>query len=101
MDLLYQRYASPFSFIDGMIQTGQFTEFVVDFWKATNEEEDDKATWEFFLHRVWEGSFSDFKERLKNDQKNQTMSEETKETTVKQSLDILKNFKPAKNGGEA
>ena len=101
MDSLFKRYASPFSFIDGMILSGQFTEFVEDFYKTTNEEEDDKATWEFYLHRVWEGTFNDFKAGLKNDQKNQSMTEETKEATIKQSMYILKNFNPAQNGGEA
>ena len=40
MDLLFQRYASPFLFVDGMIQTGRFAEFVIEFIKTTNQEKE-------------------------------------------------------------
>lgn len=100
MDLLYQRYASPFSFIDGMILTGRFGEFVENFVQTINEEKEEKNTWDFWLHRVWEGSFAEFKERLRIDNENQNMSKGTIETTVQDSLNILKNFNPQNEGGE-
>lgn len=98
MDLLYQRYASPFSFMDGMISTGRFTEFVEDFVKMVSKEKEDKLDWEYFLHKVYDMSFNEFKEEIKTNKENQEMSEQTIETTVKNSLDILKNFKPAEGG---
>lgn len=94
MDLLFKRYASPFSFVDGMIKTGRFCEFINKFVKTTNEEKDEAKLWEFWLHKVHSKTYNDFKEELKTDSQNQTMSKETIEATVQSSLDILKTFKP-------
>ena len=98
MDLLFKRYASPFLFVDGMIQTGRFHDFVVDFIKTINQEEEDKLDWEFFLHKVWEGTFQEFKDDIKTNKQNQSMSARTIETTVQDSMNILKNFTPDKGG---
>ena len=94
MDLLYQRYASPFSFVDGMIQTCRFSEFVDSFLEKVGKEKEEKLDWEYFLHKVWEGSYQEFKEEIKVNKQNQNMSKRTIETTVQDSLDILKNFSP-------
>jgi hypothetical protein len=101
MDTLFKRYACPFVFVDGVLQTGDFSDFVEEFCKTVVDEENEKITWEFYLNKVWKGSFTEFQESLKNDQQNRNMSEETKEATVKKSLEILHNFKPAENGGES
>ena len=100
MDQLYQRYADPFPFMDGMIQTGLFCEFVETFIKTISEEKEERHQWEFFLHKVWEGTFSDFKESLEINKQNQAMSEQTMETTIKDSMNILKNFNPETGGEE-
>ena len=100
MDQLYQRYADPFPFMDGMIQTGRFSEFVRRFFETHFNEREEKVNWEYFLHKVWEGSYTEFKEEMKNTRQNQQMSERTKETTIKDSMNILKNFKPITAGGE-
>lgn len=94
MDLLFSRYASPFLFINGMLQTGRFTYFVENLVKKDNEEKEDKALWEYYLNRPVEGSFKEFKEELRNDRNNASLSANDIETTVKNSLDILKNFNP-------
>lgn len=98
MDLLFKRYASPFLFIDGMIQTGRFTEFVDSITSTVNKENEDKHLWEYFLFRVWEGSFNDFREGLENDKKDAALSVNDIETTVQNSLNILKNFNPDQKG---
>ena len=98
MDLLYQRYASPFSFVDGMLQAGRFSEFVVEIWNTAQKEKDEQTLWEYYLHKVWEGSFDDFKEGLRQDIANQNMSEQSIETTVKKSLEILGSFTPKERG---
>lgn len=98
MDLLSKRYASPCFFLNGMIQTGRLDEFVNDFMQITNDETEEQVNWEFYLHKVVEGSFKDFIEELKTDKENKNMSKRTIETTVKNSLDILQNFKPEKGG---
>ncbi len=99
MDLLFKRYASPFSFMDGMIQTNRFDDFVYNFINTTNKEKEDKINWEFYLHKVWEGSFSDFKTELDVSRENQEMSERAIETTVQHSQNILNMFNPDEQGG--
>lgn len=94
MDLLFKRYASPFLFIDGMLQTGRFAAFVDDFIKTTNKEKEDQVNWEYYLHRVMEGSFNDFVQSMKNTDNDKNLSEATIETTVQYSLNLLNNFKP-------
>ena len=101
MDLLFKRYANPFPFVDGMIQTGRFSEFVRQFLEKAHSEREEETTWEFWLHKVFEGSFADFKAGMDNDKKNQQMSGKTMETTIKESMNILKNFNPEQDGGEA
>ena len=105
MDLLYQRYASPFSFIEGMILTGRFSEFVTDFIHTTNQETEDKNKekemqfhWELWLHRIFDKGFKDYMDEIKNTQNDQKMSDGTIETTIQNSMNILNNFNPEKDG---
>jgi hypothetical protein len=95
MDLLFKRYASPFSFIDGMMQSGRFDEFVVELVNTVNKEKENESLWEFYLHKVnSETSFKDFVEEVETDNKNQSMTEEDKASTVNMAMDILNNFIP-------
>ncbi len=98
MDLLFKRYASPFLFIDGMIQAGRFTEFVENFVACSNKEKEEKHLWEYYLFREWERSFNDFKESVENDSKNAALSVDDIETTIQNSINILQNFNPEKKG---
>lgn len=100
MDLLFKRYANPFPFMDGMIQTGRFSEFVQQVLEKTISEREDQTAWEFWLHKVWDGSFADFKNEMDNNKKNQQMSKSTMEATIKESMNILKNFNPIEKGGD-
>ena len=100
MDQLFVRYADPFSFINGMIRTGRFEEFVLSFIKTINEEKEDETQWQFFLHKVFDGSFADFKNGLKVRTDNQNLSTRTIETTINDSMKILQKLSPEK-GGEA
>ena len=94
MDMLYQRYSCPFSFVEEMIKSGRFQEFVVEFANTITKEKEEKQNWEFFLHKVWEGSYQDFISDVENNKKNLTMTKRTIETTINHSLNILNNFKP-------
>ena len=100
MDLLYQRYASPFLFMDGMIETGRFSEFVDEFIKTYNKEKEEKLDWEYFLHKVYDMTFKEFKDHIKVNSETQNMTVRTIETTINDSLKILGNFKPTEEGGE-
>ena len=100
MDLLFKRYASPFLFLDGMIQTGRFCEFVDSFVETISKEREEEVNWQFFLHKVFDGSYADFKRKLDEDKAVRNMSEASLETTIKNSMKILGSFKPDENGGE-
>lgn len=87
MDLLFSKYASPFLLLDGLILTGRFEDFIDEFVRLENE----KVKWEFYLHKVQDKSFAEFKadiEPIKN------FSPEDIETTVTESQNILNSFKP-------
>jgi hypothetical protein len=84
--------------MDGMIRTGRFCFFVQSFWNELQRENEEKTMWDFYIHRVFEGSYNDFKTGLENDRQNQSMSEQAMETTIKQSMNILNNFNPEKGG---
>ena len=100
MDLLSSRYANPCFFMDGMIQTGRFSEFVDEFIKTNNREKEDKFDWEFFLHKVQDMTFKEFKDHIKINSETQNMSAKNIETTINDSLNILGNFTPTNEGGE-
>lgn len=98
MDQLAKRYADPCFILNGVIQTGRLLEFVDEFMQITQTEKEDQVNWEFFLHKVFEGSFNDFLEEQKINRQNQNLSARTIETTIQHSNDILNNFNPEKGG---
>jgi 3-methyladenine DNA glycosylase Tag len=95
MDLLFKRYASPFPLLTGYIQTERFCEFIQAF--HDQKMEDDR--WEFYLHRVWDKSYTEFCDSMQMSQALQSMSDIDMETTVKKSMDILGNFNPNQEEG--
>jgi hypothetical protein len=96
MDLLFKRYASPFSILDGYIQTSRLCDFIDVFCKR--KIEDDR--WEFFLHKVWDKSYPEFCEALQTAQDLHNMSEDNIKTTIEKSMNILENFTPEQGEGE-
>ena len=98
MDLLSKRYASPCFLLNGMIQTGRLEEFVDDFIVTVQKEKEEQVNWEFYLHKVFEGTFSDFVDEIETNKKNQHLSARTIETTIQKSMDILNNFNPNRGG---
>ena len=94
MDLLFSKYANPFLFVDGMIQTGRFAEFVLEFIELENE----KQLWEFYLHKVYDKSFEDFKRSLRPVRK---PTQTDIKTTVNDSKSILDGFIPNGTGVNA
>ena len=53
MDLLFRRYASPFLLLDEVIKNNRLSEFVAEVMKSENE----RQTWEFYLHKVFDKSY--------------------------------------------
>ena len=87
MDLLFVRYASPFILLDNLIITNSLNSFVDDFFDFVNEE----RNWEFFLHKVYDKSWSEFSddiEQLEN-QKPIDLG-----ATLMKSKNMLNNFTP-------
>ena len=87
MDLLFVRYASPFILLDGLILTNSLNSFVDDFFDFINEDRE----WEFFLHKVYDKSWSEFSNEMKQ-------SENQKQVdlgaTIVKSKNMLNNFTP-------
>lgn len=96
MDLLFKRYADPFSLLNGYIQTSRFCEFINAFCEQKIEED----RWEFYLHKVWDKTYTEFCDALQTTQDLQEMSEADMEATVKKSMAILGNFNPEVEEGE-
>lgn len=86
MDLLFKRYASPYLLVDEMIANGLFSDFVSNLIEADS----DKNLWEFFLHKVDDKSFNDWKNSLNN--KGSQITNEQIETTINDSFSILDGF---------
>lgn len=95
MDLLSQRYASPFLIMDEFIRLHQFREFVYEVLKTISDERIHKARWEYYLHRVYEMSFEDYVRECEKPRKGaEYMTNEEIGNVVKDSRDILKGFVP-------
>lgn len=89
MDLLFRRYASPFLLLDEVIRNNRLSEFVAEVMKSENE----RQTWEFYLHKVFDKSYSDFKDSLGTVESTVPPKADL-EATVKSSENILNDFKP-------
>lgn len=98
MDQLHARYADPFSFVTGMIQTGRFSEFVDNFVTTLNKEKEEDHIWNLYLHKVWEGSYKEFKDSIEVNIRHQEMSDEDIETALKHTQHIMKTFSPEQGG---
>ena len=95
MDLLFNRYANPFILLDNFISIGSCEAFILDFIKFRNEELQDKQEWEFFLHRVFDMSWGEFKNAIT------TPNTEDKQidlgATLIKSKNILNTFTPTES----
>lgn len=88
-DLLFSKYASPQILIDQLISNGDFFEWVIEFINAEN----DRQTWEVWLHRIFDKSFDEFRNSVRRNQPDQ-MDDEQLETTISNSKSILNGFIP-------
>ena len=87
MDLLFKRYASPFVLLDSLILTNSLNSFIDDFIDFVKEDNE----WEFFLHKVYDKSWGEFSDSIKqsNDQTPIDLG-----ATLNKSKNILNNFTP-------
>lgn len=94
MDLLFQRYADPMTMLDIMIGAGGFSRFVGEFMKNVNETQQ----WDYFLHKVFDKSFNEFKESLNNTEPVEHPSDEAIGATITESQSITLGFIPDAEG---
>ena len=87
MDLLFVRYASPFVLLDGLILTNSRKNFVDDFFDFINEDRE----WEFFLHKVYDKSWSEFSNDMKQSENQKPVD---LGATIVKSKNMLNNFTP-------
>ena len=91
MDLLFVRYASPFVLLDGLILTNSLNTFVDDFFNFVIEERKEKSQWEFFLHKVYDQSWSDFVNEIEQSENQEPVD---LGATLVKSKNMLSNFTP-------
>ena len=60
MDLLAQRYASPFVVLDEFIRLKQLHEFLVQTLTRIADEKVHDARWQFWLHKVFNMTFEEY-----------------------------------------
>ena len=73
-----------------MIRTGRFNEFVSSLIRKHNEEANEKAMWEFFLSKVHDKSFEEFKNECKQSVANANIDVDALIQDIRQGL---KGFK--------
>ena len=108
MDLLFSRYASPMDFMKLYIDQGRFGEFVEGIIglenkrrKESDEKENDDKLWQAYIHSMSDKSFIEWKQGLKQDNKqvnNQpatlSMTNERVADVKEQARGILRSFSP-------
>lgn len=80
--------------INQMIRTKRLYEFISELVQIRNEELDDKAQWEFWLHKDYERSFQEFREAIEQRKAQENISDEEQIEIVKESNRITSSFVP-------
>jgi hypothetical protein len=95
VDLLAQRYASPFLILDDFIRLHQLHEFTIEILQTIADEKIHDARWQFYLHKVFDMSFEDYVSRCKQQQgQEESMSYETIGNVINESKKMLEGFLP-------
>lgn len=79
-----------------MIRCGRLYEFICEVVAIKNEETEEQALWEMWLHKDFEQSYVEFRESLERSS-NAEVSEEELASIVRQSQEIL-SFVPPEEG---
>ena len=75
-----------------MIEQGQFFEFVVEINKINAEEKEESKLWDVWLHKIFDKSYSDWKNSLPIE--NEAQESFDANATIKNSINILNGFNP-------
>ena len=82
--------------LDLMIRSGRLYEFICEVVTTKNEETEEQALWELWLHKDFEQSYAEFRESLEQSS-NAEASKEELASIVRQSQEIL-SFVPPEEG---
>lgn len=92
LDSLFKEFGNPTILLDGLISSGQFSDWVDEH----EEAKFDRILWDLYLHKLDkydERSFAEFKSTMmKGVKKVERPSDEQLSATVKKSHDILNDF---------
>ena len=96
MDLLAQRYASPFLMLDEFIRLRQLHNFANEILKTIAEEKIHNARWDYWLHKVFtDVSFEDYVRLCEqSNESDQGMTHEEIGNVINDSKLILEGFVP-------
>ena len=78
--------------LNQFIETGRLDEFVLEFINIRNEETREKVQWDFFLHKVYDMSWEEYANVTETPEEQEADMNKV-EAQVKESLDILQNFR--------
>lgn len=90
--MIFKRYSSPFILIDELIESNQFNDFIPTIINNRNDD----LLFEVWLHKVYDKSFTEFKESVDTSELAQTeaLTEDEIKTTINKSKEMLSDFKP-------
>lgn len=74
--------------LDQMIKTGRLRGFINELVEIRNEEQEEKAMWEFWLHKDFERSYNDCREALMNYQPQEAATKEELVSIVKHTMEM-------------
>ena len=95
MDLLAQRYATPFLILDEFIRIHQLYDFVAEILKTIVDEKIHDIRWQFYLHKVFDMTFEEYVRRCEHPQhEGQEMSHEEIGNIINDSRKMLEGFMP-------
>ena len=95
MDLLAQRYASPYLILDDFIRLGQLHDFVLEILKTIAEEKVHDARWQYYLHKVFDMSFEEYVQKCEQPQNQEKeMSNQEIGNVINESKMMLDGFVP-------
>lgn len=86
--------------LDMAFASGRLCNVVSEIIKTITEEKEEKTLWEYWLHKDWERSWTEFRKTL-NDHgttKEAAPTQEEKIDIVKQTMNIMDSFCPFSEG---
>lgn len=95
MDLLSQRYASPYLILNDFIRLQQLHNFVIEIVTKIAEEKAHEARWQYYLHKVFDMSFEEYVRRCEQSQESESsMTHQEIGNVINESKLMLEGFIP-------